>query len=109
MHNYIHIHTYPNPSKSTLEGDFQNLLAVLAEQLSTEDNLKLQPVFGDGTDETAHEILVSLEKRSHFSVDNIQPLEDLLMNLHRDDLIVKCLIPFKHKHESEKTTALSKS
>ena len=107
MHTFTHTHTHTH--KTTDGEDFQILLANLGNELRGEDNLILQSMFGHGAGETTYEILLSLEKEKFFSVDNMLPLEDLLMSLNRNDLFKECLIPFKHKTKPRMTTTLGKT
>ena len=75
---------------------FKRMVHSIANRLSEEDCrmikfIEILPNFGETS---ALQVLDLLERRGIFSQDNIEPLETLMKDIDRTDIITHCIAPY---------------
>ena len=91
----------PNPDKRE---DYKLMIKNIAENITNPDDLSKLTYMcdisntGSERDTPVLDIFRKLERKGKFAHDNVRPLEDLLTNIDRYDLVTKHIEPYKQKY-----------
>ena len=99
------VDTSPDP---TTLGDrcrkaWKRVITTVAGRLTVEDvaNLRYTTDLPRSSETTAVDVLSQLERRGRFSFSRTAPLEELLREVNRHDLVVNCVEAFRREHGHE--------
>ena len=92
-------------NKTLMFEDFKLMVKSIAEDINNLSKLMymcgMNSTASDRDKMTALDILWKLEKQGKFAHNNVGPLESLLRDIDRCDLVTKHIEPYKHKYAGE--------